>query len=89
MALELDPLVQRFEWNSQDFERGIQRSQQLLRQFSQEMARGEPVQQRVAQFPSMPQGERALRPLQSTLAVICLRRRGRGRWRCHRARSDR
>jgi hypothetical protein len=67
MALELDPIVQQFRWDSAQFDAGITRSQQLLRQFQAEMARGEAGRRAFGQFPSAAAGERQLRALQTSL----------------------
>jgi tape measure domain-containing protein len=65
--MELDPVVQRFIWDSSQFDAGIQQSQQKLQAFQQAMARGAPLQRTLGQFPSVPAGERALRQLESSL----------------------
>jgi len=67
MVMELEVLRQRFEWDSENFDRGIRRSQQMLRQFEQAVARGLPMQQQIGRSPAVPAGARALRALERSL----------------------
>jgi hypothetical protein len=67
MPLELDPVVQRFDFDIAGLERGIATAQQRLAAFQQDLERGTTAQQRYGRFSSIGEGERALRQLQSSL----------------------